>query len=178
MKNILIVNDMQNDYIDGSLATAEAAAILPAVRAKIESYPSEHVYATLDTHGKNYPETNEGRHMPVLHCISGTEGWRIHPELADSLKKATFVIKSSFGSEKLVSIMKDLYAREPISIELIGVNTDLSVVSNALMLKAALPEIDITVDASCCAGSTKEKHAAALETMQSCQIGIVYGNTD
>ena len=178
MKRLLVVVDMQKDFVDGSLGTAEAQAILPAVKKKIESYPADCVYATLDTHQSDYLNTNEGRHLPVEHCIEGTEGWRIHPEIADSLKHAVFVVKPTFGSTKLADMLKKENEKEPIAVELIGLCTDICVISNALLLKAAMPEIDISVDASCCAGVTPEKHAAALETMRSCQIEVIDGNTD
>ncbi len=178
MKQILVVVDMQKDFVDGSLGTAEAQAILPAVKKKIESYPDGCIYATLDTHQENYLTTNEGKHLPVEHCIQGTEGWAVHPFLAECMRRAVFVTKPTFGSEKLVSLLKAENEKEPIAIELIGLCTDICVVSNALLLKAAMPEIDITVDASCCAGVTPEKHTAALETMRSCQIGILNGHTD
>ncbi len=175
MKRLLVVVDMQKDFVDGSLGTKEAAAILPAVKRKIESYPDGCVYATLDTHQKDYLSTNEGRHLPVEHCIEGTEGWRIHPEIADSLKRAVFVTKPTFGSLTLMEMLKEENEKEPVEIELVGLCTDICVISNALLLKAAMPEIDITVDASCCAGVTPEKHEAALETMRSCQIKVIDG---
>ncbi|MBR4456458.1 MAG: cysteine hydrolase [Solobacterium sp.] len=178
MKRLLVVVDMQKDFVDGSLGTKEAQAILPAVREKIESYPQDCVYATLDTHQKNYLETNEGKHLPVEHCIEGTEGWRIHPEIADALKKAVFVVKPTFGSVKLMEMLKKENEKEEISVELIGLCTDICVISNALLLKAAMPEITISVDAGCCAGVTPEKHTAALETMRSCQIEVINGDAD
>lgn len=176
MKRILVVVDMQKDFVDGSLGTKEAVAILPAVRKKIESYPDGCIYATLDTHQPDYLNTNEGKHLPVEHCIQGTEGWRIHPEIADVLKNAIFVVKPTFGSVKLIELLKAENEKEPISVELIGLCTDICVISNALLIKAAMPEIDIFVDASCCAGVTPEKHEAALETMRSCQIEVIDGN--
>lgn len=178
MKRLLVVVDMQKDFVDGSLGTKEAVAILPAVKQKIESYPEGTVYATLDTHQTDYLETNEGKHLPVEHCIEGTEGWRIHPEIADSLRHAVFVTKPTFGSVKLMEMLKKENEKEPIEIELIGLCTDICVISNALLLKAAMPEINISVDASCCAGVTPEKHAAALETMRSCQIQVINGDAD
>ena len=154
MKQILVVVDMQKDFVDGSLGTKEAVEILPAVKRKIESWPDGCVYATLDTHQTDYLNTNEGKHLPVEHCIEGTEGWRIHPEIADSLKHAVFVVKPTFGSVKLAEMLKKENEKEPISVQLIGLCTDICVISNALLLKASMPEIDISVDASCCAGVT------------------------
>ncbi|MBQ9328429.1 MAG: cysteine hydrolase [Solobacterium sp.] len=178
MKEILVVVDMQKDFVDGSLGTPEAVAILPAVKEKIASYPKDHIYATLDTHQSDYLNTNEGKHLPVEHCIEGTEGWLIHEELRDSLTGVTFVPKPTFGSTKLAEILKQENEKEPISVELVGLCTDICVISNALLLKASMPEIDIKVDADCCAGVTPEKHLAALETMRSCQIEVTGGDAD
>ena len=170
MKRILIVIDMQNDFIDGALGTPEAEAIVPAVEAKIRAYPPEAVIATMDTHGPAYLDTQEGRRLPVEHCIRGTEGWRLRPEIAALLTEAKTYEKPSFGS---VQLAEDLRAMQDlVEIELIGLCTDICVVSNALLLKAYLPEVTIRVDAACCAGVTPEKHRAALETMRSCQIVI------
>ncbi|MBR4456150.1 MAG: cysteine hydrolase [Solobacterium sp.] len=175
MRNILVVVDMQNDFVDGSLGTSQAQQILPAVLNKIRSYPSENVYATLDTHDSDYLSSNEGRHLPVEHCISGTQGWRIHPFIADALKHATFFTKPTFGSLALMEALKKENSREPISVELIGLCTDICVIVNAVLLKTAMPEIEVSVDASCCAGVTPEKHEAALEVMRSCQIDVKNG---
>ena len=171
MKKILVVIDMQNDFISGSLGTPEAEKIVEAVKAKILSYPAEAVLATMDTHGPDYLSTQEGRMLPVEHCIRGTEGWNIHPGIAALLTEAAIFEKPTFGSVQLaeaVSRMKDVE-----EIEFIGLCTDICVVSNALMMKAYLPEVRILVDARCCAGVTEEKHRAALETMRSCQIEII-----
>lgn len=178
MRNILVVVDMQKDFVDGSLGTKEAVSILPAVKAKIASYPVQNIYATLDTHQADYLSTNEGKHLPVEHCIEGTDGWMIHESIREDLKGATFVTKPTFGSSKLAELLRTENEKEPIAVELIGLCTDICVISNALLLKAYMPEIDITVDETCCAGVTPEKHAAALETMRSCQIGVMGGNAD
>lgn len=170
MKKILIVIDMQNDFIDGSLGTKEAVAIVPNVIEKIKEYKPENVYATKDTHPVNYLETQEGRNLPVEHCIDGTAGWEIQPDIAKLIPESHVYPKPTFGSVKLA---QDITALGPDEIELVGLCTDICVVSNALMLKAFMPEVPITVDASCCAGVTPEKHAAALETMKSCQIHVV-----
>lgn len=169
-KKILIVVDMQNDFIDGALGTKEATAIVPAVIGKIKSYPQENVYATRDTHPSDYMETQEGRYLPVPHCIKGTDGWGIRKEIADLILPDHIIDKPTFGSVKLAEEMKHLEENDPIEIELIGLCTDICVVSNALLLKAYLPEVKISVDPKCCAGVTPEKHEAALETMRSCQI--------
>ena len=175
MRKILIVIDMQNDFIDGALGTGEAVSIVEAVKEKIRSYPSGDVMATMDTHGENYLKTQEGRMLPVVHCIRGTEGWKIRADVAALLGDARIFKKPTFGSMRLAEVLKKLSREEEIELELIGLCTDICVVSNALLLKAAMPEVRISVDASCCAGVTPEKHRAALETMRSCQICVVNG---
>ena len=175
MRKILIVIDMQNDFIDGALGTGEAVSIVEAVKEKIRSYPSGDVMATMDTHGENYLKTQEGRMLPVVHCIRGTEGWKIRADVAALLGDARVFKKPSFGSMRLAEVLKKLSLEEEIELELIGLCTDICVVSNALLLKAAMPEVRISVDASCCAGVTPENHRAALETMRSCQICVVNG---
>ena len=174
MKKILIVIDMQNDFIDGALGTPEAAAIVENVKAKIRSYPKENVFATKDTHTDFYLDTQEGRNLPVPHCIRGTQGWEIRPDIAELIFPDHIMDKPTFGSTQLAKLMEILNRREEdgIEIELVGLCTDICVVSNALYLKAALPETPISCDASCCAGVTPFKHEAALETMRSCQIKI------
>ena len=172
MDNYLIVVDMQKDFVDGSLGTAEAQQIVPAVRAKIEAHEGPVIF-TRDTHGPDYLNTQEGRFLPVEHCLRGTEGWEIIRELRDlAAWPGTQVIdKPSFGSTVLAALLTE--KRESIeSVELIGLCTDICVVSNALMIKAALPEVPLSVDSACCAGVTPAKHEAALETMRSCQIVI------
>lgn len=169
MKKILIVVDMQNDFIDGSLGTKEAVAIVPNVIKKIKEYDPEDVYATKDTHPWNYLETQEGRNLPVKHCIDGTAGWEIQKDIAELIPEDHVYTKPTFGSTRLA---EDLTKLQPDEIELVGLCTDICVVSNALMLKAFMPEVPISVDASCCAGVTPEKHVAALETMKSCQIHV------
>lgn len=174
--NYLIVVDMQNDFVTGPLGSPAAAAIVPAVVQKINSF-SGTVLFTKDTHGADYSETQEGKNLPVSHCIKGTDGWELIPELASltASKEGTPVFeKGSFGSPELALWLLAAHKQNPISsITLIGVCTDICVVSNALLIKAFLPEVPIRVDASCCAGVTKEKHEAALETMRSCQINII-----
>lgn len=175
MRKILIVIDMQNDFIDAALGTKEAVAIVEAVKEKIRSYPVEDVIATMDTHGEDYMQTQEGEYLPVPHCIKGTEGWQIRSDIAELLGGAMIIEKPTFGSTELAETLKALSEWETIELELIGLCTDICVVSNALLLKAAMPEVKISVDASCCAGVTPEKHLAALETMRSCQIQIING---
>jgi len=168
----LIVIDMQKDFIDGSLGTKEAVGIVDNVKKKIEEYlkNGDEVIFTRDTHQENYMDTNEGRHLPVIHCIEETEGWEIRPELIDAVKKSgsgnvTIINKPSFG----YTGWGDFEFEE---IELVGLCTDICVVSNALILKALFPEIKISVDAAACAGVTPESHNAALTTMKMCQIEI------
>lgn len=175
MRKTLIVIDMQNDFIDGTLGTKEAQAIVPNVKKKIEEYEArgDEIIFTRDTHTENYLETNEGKHLPVKHCIYGTNGWQIHNEVTPNsvLKSssATIVNKYSFGKLDLF----EAFDEYPDEIELVGVCTDICVVSNALILKATVPEINITVDASCCAGVTPESHKAALTTMKMCQVEVI-----
>ena len=173
MRKKLIVIDMQNDFIDGALGTAEAVGIVEAVKEKIRSYPPKDVIATMDTHFENYMQTQEGRYLPVPHCVRGTEGWEIRPEIAGLLKGAKVYEKPTFGSMQLAEDLKAAAEKEEIELELIGLCTDICVVSNALLLKAQMPEVRISVDASCCAGVTPQKHEAALETMRSCQIRVI-----
>lgn len=175
MRKMLIVIDMQNDFIDAALGTKEAVAIVEAVKDKIRSFPSEDVIATMDTHKENYMQTQEGKYLPVPHCIKGSDGWQIRPDIAALLTGAKIYEKPTFGSTALAADMKELSEKEEIEIELVGLCTDICVVSNALLLKAMMPEVKISVDASCCAGVTPEKHLAALETMRSCQIQILNG---
>ena len=171
MRKLLIVVDMQKDFIDGALGTPEAAAIVPKVLGKMLSYPAGDIYATMDTHGEDYLSTQEGRLLPVTHCVRGTEGWALDPTLASLVPEDHIFEKPCFGSVPLAEAIAAL--PEVGQIELIGLCTDICVVSNALLLKAYLPETLLRVDASCCAGVTPEKHLAALETLRSCQVEVV-----
>ena len=175
MRKILVVVDMQKDFVDGSLGTAEAEAILANVRKKISSYPIENVYATLDTHQENYQETQEGSFLPVKHCIEGSDGWLIHESIRDLMRGARIFTKPTFGSIHLCEALKEENEKEPIAIEVIGLCTDICVITNALMLKAFMPEVPISLDETCCAGVTPARHQAALETMRSCQIAVTGG---
>ena len=171
MKKFLIVVDMQKDFVDGALGTAEAVAIVPDVVRKIEAFDGE-IFATLDTHFDNYMQTAEGKKLPVPHCIKGTDGWMLDRAVAAALEKKgyTAVEKNTFGSVDLPRLIEQAAGEDDFRIEVIGLCTDICVVSNALILKAHFPETEISVDAKCCAGVTPEKHEAALETMRSCQI--------
>ena len=163
----LIVIDMQNDFISGSLGTKEAQAIVPNVKKKIEEYKArgDEIIFTRDTHQSDYLETNEGKHLPIKHCINGTYGWIIADEV--NYPEYKHINKRTFGYTFWN------YEEEFEEIELVGLCTDVCVISNALILKAQFPKINITVDASCCAGVTPEKHKAALEVMKSCQINVI-----
>ena len=171
--NILVVIDMQNDFIDGALGTSEAVAIVPKVMVKMMNFDGL-VLATRDTHGEDYLERQEGKKLPVVHCIKGTHGWEIKDEIQQLLISEP-IDKPTFGSEALGKVLKDLNNDvEPIdSINLVGMCTDICVISNAMLLKAFLPEVPIMVDASCCAGVTPESHERALEAMKACQIEII-----
>lgn len=180
MKHILIVVDMQTDFVDGALGTPEAVAVLDNVTAKIRDYanrPDGVILVTYDTHAKDYMTTSEGKHLPVPHCIKGTAGWELHPAVAAALEGVTYtpVEKPTFGSVELPALVKKAAAGEDFAVELIGLCTDICVVSNTLLLKAHYPEIPISVDASCCAGVTPESHEAALRTMEMCQIEVKNG---
>jgi nicotinamidase-related amidase len=165
MKKTLIVIDMQNDFIDGSLGTAEAQAIVDNVKNKIKKYQSagDQIIFTRDTHQSNYLETNEGKHLPVEHCIEGTKGWQIAEGL--EVSGAIYIDKPSFG-------YLDWKQFDLEEVEMVGLCTDICVVSNALIIKATYPEIRVSVDASCCAGVTPESHEAALTTMKMCQVEV------
>ena len=173
MKKFLVVVDMQKDFVDGALGSKEAVAIVPNVVKKINEFDGE-IFVTYDTHFENYMETNEGKNLPVPHCIKGTDGWKLNDEVATALsgKEYTEVEKITFGSVKLPELVKAAAGDEEFTVELIGLCTDICVVSNALMLKANFPEMDMFVDSACCAGVTVESHKAALTTMKMCQIGV------
>lgn len=171
MQKILVVVDMQNDFIDGALGTKEAAAIVPKVEKKIREFEGK-VYFTRDTHEEDYMETLEGHNLPVPHCIRDTEGWQIRSEL-DALRKTEVIDKPTFGSVELGTILLEEQDQEPIeSITFAGLCTDICVISNVMLAKAYLPEIPVIVDASCCAGVTPQSHLNALEAMKMCQVKI------
>ena len=179
MRKILIVIDMQNDFVTGALGSQDAQNILWNVREKIDTYVAEasEVIFTRDTHDKDYMQTNEGRHLPVAHCIRETQGWQICTCLTEGLTSAYPVIdKPTFGYVDWKAVIKSEQADGgDLRIELVGVCTDICVVSNALILKALYPEADVLVDADCCAGVTRESHEAALMTMKACQVEVLNG---
>lgn len=166
----LIVVDMQHDFVDGALGTPEAVAVVPAVKAKIAAYrqAGHRVIFTRDTHSSDYLSTQEGRHLPVPHCIKGTPGWQILEELPT--EGCSIVDKPAFGSPALAELVA---AENYESVELIGLCTDICVLSNAVIIKARLPETPVLVDPSCCAGVTPQSHANAIEAMKMCQIDMV-----
>ena len=168
MRKTLIVVDMQNDFIDGALGTKEAQDIVPNVAKKIKEYKENgyNVIFTRDTHSTNYLETYEGKHLPVVHCVKNTVGWQISDKLDFDIENDVLIDKPTFGWLN----WKDFDFE---SVEICGLCTDICVISNALIIRASYPEIDITVDASCCAGVTPETHKAALETMKMCQIEVI-----
>ena len=174
MKKYLIVVDMQKDFVDGALGSPEARAIVPGVVRKIQDFDGE-IVATFDTHQENYMDTSEGKKLPVPHCIQGTPGWALDSAVAVALEMRgyTAVEKPTFGSTALPGVLREKAGEEDFSIELVGLCTDICVVSNALLLKAYFPEKRISVDASCCAGVTPRSHDAAIATMASCQIDIL-----
>jgi len=177
MKHILIVVDMQSDFVDGALGTPEAVAILPAVADKIKAYaadPAGVILVTYDTHTPDYMSTAEGKKLPVPHCIKGTAGWALHPTVASALESVAYtpVEKPTFGSVELPALVAKAAEGQDFTLELMGLCTDICVVSNTLLLKAAYPEVPVTVDAACCAGVTPATHNAALTTMEMCQIDV------
>ena len=171
MQNILVVVDMQNDFIDGALGTKEAVAIVPFVKEKIEKFDGKVIF-TRDTHFENYMETQEGKNLPVPHCIKGTQGWEIRAELMEFCKEDP-IDKLTFGSSELGKLLVEEDKVNPIeTITFIGLCTDICVISNVMIAKAFLPEVKIIVDAACCAGVSPETHKNALEAMKICQVTV------
>ena len=183
--NILVVVDTQIDFSFGSLGTAEAQETIPRIADKIkECYADGYIILdTMDTHDDDYLETNEGKHLPVAHCIKGTEGWATVPTIRHALNicDATDILKDTFGSADLASEIRVLASERKASviktgkdmkIVLVGWCTDICVITNALILKTAFPDAEIVVDSKCCAGVTPELHEAALAVMKSCQITV------
>lgn len=174
MKNILVVIDMQNDFIDGALVSEKASAIVDSVAEKITRHNGM-IFATLDTHFEDYLSTAEGKRLPVVHCVKGTHGWQLNGKIAAALqgKDCITVEKHTFGSLELAEEIKAACGDENPRIELVGLCTDICVISNALILKASFPESNIVVDSKCCAGISEKLHNDALLTMESCQIDII-----
>ena len=185
MQNILVIIDMQNDFITGSLGSPEAQAVVPKIVAKLHKFGGK-VYATRDTHDADYLETSEGRHLPVPHCIVGTPGYAINSEILAAMEACSdnnsisyrIINKTTFGSTALAKTLSEIstYCNamgERCRIELVGVCTDICVISNALLIKAYAPEIELVVDATCCAGTTPTAHQATLQVLKSCQIEVI-----
>lgn len=173
MRKVLVVIDVQNDFIDGTLGSEQSQKVILNIVNKIKEYDPWNIYLTRDTHYENYLDTQEGRNLPVVHCVEGTDGWQLRPEVAEAAGSAMIVDKPTFGSNKLAGILMSERAQEALEIEVVGLYTDMSVVSNVLLFKTAMPEAPITVDASCCAGTAAERHKAALETMKACQVKVI-----
>lgn len=173
MRHLLIVVDMQNDFIDGALGTPEAQSIVPGVIRRIQEFDGDVLY-TRDTHFANYMQTQEGKNLPVLHCIQGTRGWELQTAMEQlRLERDSQVLdKLTFGSRDLPVYLAEHYPEGLDSVELIGLCTDICVISNAMVLKAFFPELPVSVTASCCAGVTPKSHENALKAMKMCQIII------
>lgn len=174
MEKILVVVDMQKDFVDGTLGTKEAQGIVDNVADKIAGFEGR-IFVTLDTHQADYLKTAEGRKLPVPHCIKDSEGWLLDEKVQRALREKdyTAIEKGTFGSVRLAEEIGRTAAGGEMKIQLVGLCTDICVVSNALLLKANFPDADISVDASCCAGVSPKTHEAALETMRMCQIDII-----
>lgn len=174
MKHILIVVDIQKDFVDGALGTKEAVAIVENAAKKIREFDGD-IFVTYDTHFEDYMNTAEGKKLPVPHCIKGKDGWELDKNIAAALKGKDFtrIEKLTFGSVDLPELVKEAVGDEDFDITLIGLCTDICVVSNALILKASFPEREIYVDSFACAGVTVDTHNAALTTMKMCQINVI-----
>lgn len=168
----LLVIDMQVDFVTGALANEEAQKIIGRLQEKIEDYRSQGlpVLFTRDTHGEDYMETQEGRLLPVPHCVKGSDGWQIIEELREGLKDDCVLDKPTFGCMELPKWLREKLGGAPSEIEMVGVCTDICVISNAMILKAAFPETVVKVDSSCCAGVSPQSHETALDAMKACQI--------
>lgn len=186
MTKILVVVDVQNDFITGSLGNPEAVKKIPNIVKKIQEFDGDRIFITRDTHFNSYLESNEGKYLPIVHCVQGTDGWKINPEVDKALHDKNqfdhtclieYINKPTFGSTDLIGKIKDIidsFKEHEFDIEFIGFCTDICVVSNVLLCKANFYEsANITVDASCCAGVTPESHQAALTTMKMCQINVI-----
>lgn len=174
MNKYLVVVDMQNDFTYGALSNDAAIAIIPKVEKKIREFDGTVVF-TYDTHFDNYMETQEGRNLPVLHCIEGTDGWKLVEPLEKLRESGNYTCfrKNTFGSVDLAKYLVGENEKKPIDeIEFVGICTDICVISNVLLTKANLPEVKLSVDASCCAGVTPQSHQTALDAMKACQVNV------
>ena len=174
MQKILVVVDMQKDFVDGALGTKEAQTIAPRVARKIR-YHDGPIFVTYDTHFDAYMNSNEGSHLPVPHCIKGTEGWALDSRITDALEGKAYVPveKVTFGSVDLPAMVEAAADDEAFDLELVGLCTDICVISNAMLVKAAFPEATVTVDGTCSAGVSEESHRTALQAMRAVQIEVV-----
>ncbi len=174
MKHFLVVVDMQKDFVDGSLGSSEAQSIVSSAAEKIRNFDGK-IFVTLDTHSADYLSTSEGKKLPVEHCIKGSDGWELDNDISSALsqKDYTAVEKPIFGSLILPELIRKEAGNDDFTVELMGLCTDICVISNALILKANFPDADISVDSKCCAGVTPALHEAALSTMKSCQINVM-----
>ena len=188
MKQVLIVVDAQNDFIDGSLGSPEALKAVQKICRRILNFNEGLIITTMDTHGEKYLETKEGQNLPVEHCIKNTKGWSINKVIAGAImymgasgKKITYkgLEKPTFGCLDLIKTISEWVGMDPFTVTFVGYCTDICVITNALLVKTAFyAQADVRVDAQCCAGVTPEKHQAALEVMKSCQIQIINENED
>lgn len=178
MRKFLIIIDAQIDFVNGALGTPEAEHVVKNICDKIESESWDEVYATQDTHEDNYLSTLEGRKLPIKHCIRGSAGWSLHPAISETLKTIKYQViqKGTFGTSKLARAIASQQTNRDendFKIEIVGFCTDICVISNALILREAFPNIQIAVDVACCAGTTLDAHKAAIEIMKSCHIDII-----
>ena len=175
MKKALIVVDMQKDFVDGALGSPTAEAIVPAVAEKIRKFDGDTILVTLDTHDTSYLQTLEGQKLPISHCIKGTPGHALNQDVQMALDGKTYILveKLTFGSFDVPKILTEKYLGETLELELLGLCTDICVISNAMLLKAFLPEVPVIVDSLCCAGVTADSHERALEAMKACQVEVV-----
>ena len=172
MERYLFVIDYQVDFVDGALGFPGAEKLDRPIAEKVLSYGPGRVYFTRDTHFEDYLQTREGRNLPVIHCVKGTPGWELDPRVQQALRGAEIVDKPTFGSTVLAEKLARIAGKEPVEVTLVGLCTDICVVSNALLIKAFLPEVPVKVFASCCAGVTPESHQKALDTMRMCQVAV------
>ena len=175
MKRLLIVVDMQNDFVDGALGTKEAIAIVPKIVSKIQNFNGEVIY-TRDTHDNNYQSTQEGKKLPVVHCVKDSKGWQLVDQINVLAQQANSRIfdKPAFGCPEMAQYVTKLYDDNKVDeVEFVGVCTDICVISNSIILKSNAPELRVIVDSSCCAGVTPESHDNALRAMAVCQMEIV-----
>lgn len=179
MENVLVVVDVQNDFVNGSLGTPEATYIVPNIVDKIQRWDG-YIFATLDTHDEYYLDTLEGKRLPIPHCIYGTEGYKVNKHVAEALtnnkgfNENRVCRKTTFGAYDLPDVIRrESFVECAAKIEVIGLCTDICVISNALLLKAHFPDVEIVVDSNCCAGTSPEMHQKALDVMRSCQIEVI-----